>query len=129
MHPSRVENAAKIDQAGAIEVQGFDRGSAGWRKTHDQRTVVIPGEMFPPQLLARMKQGDGFASNRIEAMGLAVLVTVASLARQSQVLQACRTILAAWLNVLNREGLHGEACLTATILATVSRPRSRSGPQ
>lgn len=82
-----MEHQAQIDQTFPVYVKGMNRRAPGRRSPDDQGRVFAPGKVLAPSLLARMKQGSKETGFRIDALYFVVLVIVAGLARESQIVQ------------------------------------------
>jgi len=80
-----IKHAAQVDDAFAVELKRENGGAPGWRETKDERTVLVPAEMFIPALLAWTKERNHVARARIAGGDFGVLMTVATLAGQREV--------------------------------------------
>jgi len=56
MFTNRIEYTTQIDQSWTIELKRRNGGSARRRQSEHAREVIVPGKMYSPALLARMKQ-------------------------------------------------------------------------
>lgn len=89
MFPDGIENFAQIDHADAIQLQSEKGRAACRRQADDEREVPIPGEMLVPILAARMKKRDVLFGQWINSFSLDVLMIVAALTGQRQIIDCC----------------------------------------
>lgn len=90
MFPGGVKRFAQINHAGTIQPQSRQGGATSRRHADDEREIPIPGEMFVPWLKTGMKQRDELFGQRINRFNFDVLVAVATLAGQGQVVSRRR---------------------------------------
>lgn len=117
MLAGRREDPPEVDHLRAIEMERLHGGPTGRREPDDEARVLVPGEMIAPPLTARVEQRGGPAGRRIRPLDMIILMMIASLARQGQVILGRGAAPAARDDVLGRERLHGEPRLAAAILA------------
>jgi hypothetical protein len=106
----RVEQTSEIDETFSVELQCLYRGTTDRRTTDDQGEVVAPNEMISPVLSSGVEERHFSSGDRIEGLCLGVFVAVATLAGKSKIVERISTALGQGMDVLDREGLHGEAC-------------------
>src|SRR6266511_906038 len=75
-----VEHATQIDQSWTIQLKRCDGCSACRRQAKHEGEVIVPGKMFFPAMLARMKQrhervGDGIGRSNAHGFMLITAVT------------------------------------------------------
>ncbi len=86
MPPGPHPPTAGLNQKRIIEAQRNGRGSSNWGQPQNMETIVAPGKMFMPILLARIKQGDGLVGQGINVVGLCTFVTITQVTGQPQIL-------------------------------------------
>lgn len=116
----RIKYTPQIDQALSVQSQCFHCSASCGSQSNDKSKVFIPGKVVTPPLLPWMVQRHEIASNRIVSFDFGVLMIVASLASECQIVQRRPTALRARDDVFDTKGLHSKTCLAATIFATAS---------
>ena len=118
MLPTRVEQAPQIYNTVAIEQKCLNCRTPSTSEPDEQHEIVAPREVLVPAVAARMVQRCGPATHRVRRYGLVVLVVIAALACQGQVIQGRGTAPGPRIDVLDREGLGCVLCLAPAVLAT-----------
>jgi hypothetical protein len=77
MLADRVEQAAQVDHAIAVEMQSLDGGAAGWCQANYQSKVVAPGKVRVPPIAARVVQRHLLAIDGIRRGDFVVFVVIA----------------------------------------------------
>jgi hypothetical protein len=116
----RIKDLAQVDQFNAIHSQRLTRRSSDRRQTNDPRAVGAPGEMIPPSLLSRVKQTNNSASDRIRRLLLRVLVPIAALAGESQILLRRLPASRVGVDVFYGKPLRREALLAPAVFTDSS---------
>jgi hypothetical protein len=115
------QDVAQVHQSGTIQLQRFNRGAAGGRQSDNPRTILIPSEMIIPLLLSRVEQRGRLAGARIDSRLFVILVIVASLAGQREIIEAGFAARAFRFDVFNGEGLRRKTLLAAAIFTATTR--------
>jgi hypothetical protein len=110
---------AEMDQTFAIQKQCLDGRPACRSEAEDPREVMTPDEVIPPPLAPGMKQRRRLSCAGIEILYLVVLVVVATLAGQSEILKLVVSSRLERDDVLDRERLRRKALLAALEKAEV----------
>jgi hypothetical protein len=109
------EYRPKIDKPFAIEAEGLNGCPADRRQAEDVCEVVAPDEVSPPLLEPRVKQGHSRSRDRIQAFHLDVLVVVATLAGQGEILHRVLSASLERNDMLDGERLRRETLLTPAV--------------
>lgn len=75
---SQKQNPSQVDQRLPIDVERCHSGAAASGDANDHCEIITPSEMIAPRLTAGVKQSDVMARLRVDAVGLAPLVAIAS---------------------------------------------------
>lgn len=122
MFPYSIQNSPEVDQPGFIELERFDCGATCGRQTDDERAILIPRKMIGPGFSPRIIQRRCFTRYRINTANFGVLVVVATLTRQCQIIERVLPIQAFGDDMFNGKGLIGKTQLALAIFATAARP-------
>ena len=95
------ERSPKIDQSRAVELEGLHGGPAGGREADDPDGVMTPDEVIEPPVASRVEEGDDLTRYGIDRLGLDVLVIVAALTGQRQVVPSLPSSSLGWNDVLD----------------------------
>ncbi len=120
MLPRAAEEPSEIHHLRSVEMQRHDGGASGGAHAHEKGEVVTPGEVIPPALMARMVKRNHLAARRIAPRDLIVLVIIAALTREREVVGRRRSTADPGDDVLHRERLAGDARGAPTVFAKVS---------
>ena len=55
---------SQVYTAFAVEIESFDGGASGWCFSDYQSEILVPSEMFVPNLFSRMKKRGFFSRDR-----------------------------------------------------------------
>lgn len=113
-----VENPPQIDETGSVHLQGFHSGPPCRGGANDDRIVGTPPEMFLPSLLSGMIERRYCLLDGVKGFALGVLVAVAALTSQRQILQGICPSVTDGNDMLYGKGVGGKIHLTKTILTT-----------
>jgi hypothetical protein len=109
-------------------MQGCNRRSSNWRETNNLGEILTPPEVFPPALLARMKQWGHEATDGVTRYNPRGLMPVTTLARQGEIVVLRHTACLAGNNVVNGEGLRRIFGLATAIFTTRRSTRGHQTP-
>ena len=112
---------ADTNQLRPVHPQCRNCRSANWRQSNDLSPLIIPGEMFFPLLLVRMKKEHLFLSQRVCYRLAACFVTVTRRAGQASVFENSFTPGRAWNDVLDLIDGNSEPFCCAAISAAISK--------
>jgi hypothetical protein len=115
------QDAAKIDQSFAIQLQSFNRSPSNCRKSQNLGCVIRPRKMIGPMMSAWVEQDHTHFRHRIACLPSIVFVIVASLAREREIGRRIFALTASWPDMFDREALMGEGSGTAAIFTSASR--------
>jgi hypothetical protein len=85
MVPARSELAAEVYDVLPVQPESLDRRPSGRSQAEDPKVVVAPREVLIPSILARMEQRRILAGDRIDRVYACVLVVVAALTGESEI--------------------------------------------
>jgi hypothetical protein len=119
MLPMPIEETAEVHHAVTIEQERINRRGSSRGETNDESKVVAPCEVCVPTVMAWMIQRHEPAAGWVARLHLVVLVIVAALTGQREVVGR-RPTFGARQNVLNREGLGRILRLAAAVLAATA---------
>lgn len=97
------QHAAQVDDLFAIELQCHDRSTSGRGDADDLQVIITPGEVRKPMMPARVKQRHDAARERIAGLDLDVLMVVATLTSEGEILRDGSAATMAGNNVLDGE--------------------------
>lgn len=89
------QNATQIDDTGPVELERFHRGSSRGRNANNEREILVPAKMVNPFVPTGMEQKYGFAIGWVGGLGLVVLMIVATLTGERQIVRNRRSSPAA----------------------------------
>src|SRR6185295_18803462 len=115
------ERPSQVDEPGTVELKDLRRGSASTCQANDSCEVVAPDEVVAPFVAPWMEERNDLPGHRIDPFGLGVFVVVAALTGEGEIVQALSSPGLKRDDVLHREGLCGEAFLTAAVFADSAR--------
>ncbi len=75
-----VEHATQLYDARSVQVECINCGTSAWGYADNESVVLIPGEMFMPELLSWMIARNHLSAHSIASLCLDILVIVISLA-------------------------------------------------
>jgi hypothetical protein len=101
MFTNRIKHTTQIDQSWTIELKRGDGGSSRWRQAEYESEVIVPGKMFFPAVLARMKQRRECSSDGIWYSSACGLMLVAAVTTEGQLISRCRPTETAWYDVIH----------------------------
>jgi len=96
MFTNCIEYTTQIDQSWTIELKRRNGGSARRRQSEHAREVIVPGKMYSPALLARMKQPYECFSYGIRNNSSLGFMLVAAVAAECQIVRRRRPAETAW---------------------------------
>ena len=120
--PNGGQDASQIHDALAVQAQSFDGRTADGRPSHDDRGVLAPEKVLAPALLARMKQRDHDAGDRVHGLDTDKFEVVAALTGQRQIAGCIAAACHAGDDVFDRKRVRGVPHGAPAVLAIALRP-------
>lgn len=114
----RIENPTQVDHAGAVQLQSLHRDSPHRREPHDEDELGTPRKVLLPAIRAWMIEPHGLSARWISSSRLIVLVVVAALAGEREVIDCRRSPSDLRDDVLDRERVRRQERLAPAVLAT-----------
>jgi hypothetical protein len=111
------KRSPQVYKSRTVEPKRLNRCSPLGRQTDDPCKVVTPDEMLAPSVAPWMKERNDLTTHGIDRVRLGVLMIVAALTGECQIVQALVSPSLRRDDVLDGEGVSGEAFLTAAVLA------------
>jgi hypothetical protein len=120
--PNGGQYPSQIHDALAVQAQSLYCSTADGRSSYDDRGVLAPEKVLAPALLARMKQGDHDAGDRVQGLDTHKFEVVAALTGKRQIAGVIAASCHAGDNVFDRKRVRGVPHGAPAVLAIALRP-------